>query len=152
MPPKVKSSAYFSSSGIRGREEVLHRVTPPVGELDVRPIRHSEEDDDAADGEPRIQRCREDVVVLGPPGVEPLVDDLVEDKVDDVPTAVVDTRGRGHVVGANEDEGPVDLADKLATGPFPGKVRDRRKDEPDPEEMQKLAVDHPNRVETARAD
>lgn len=121
----------------------LHRVTPPIRELDIRPICHRKKDDNTANRKARVQCRREDVVVLGPPSIESLVDDLVEYEVDNVPTAVVDTRGRRDVVRTDEDEGPVDLADELAAGLFPGIVRDWWQDEPDPEEMQQPTVDLP---------
>lgn len=131
--------------------EDLHRVTPPIWELQVRSVRHSEEDDDSTKSETRIERRGEDIIILGPPGVKSLVDDLVEDEVDDVPTAVVDTRSRRDVVRADEDERPVDLADKLAAGSLPEVVRHWRQDEPDPEEMQQAAVYLSHGIETRRA-
>lgn len=129
----------------------LHCVSPPVWELDVWSIGHREEDDNPTDSQPGIKSCGEHVVVLCPPGVEFPVNNLVEDQVDDVPTAVVDSRGWWDIVSSHKDERPVYLFDEVIAGLLPNEICHGRQDQPDPEEMQQAAVDRPNRVEASGA-
>ncbi len=115
-------------------------MTPEV------PYRDSQENYNSTDGETRIQCCRKHVVVFRPPREELLIDDLVKDEVHDVPATVVNTGSRRDVVCADEDEGPVDLADEIAAGLLPYEPSDRRQDKADPEEMQQGAIDLANGI------
>ena len=57
--------------------------------------------------------------VLRPPRKEPLLDPPVEQNIHERPTRIVHARSRRDVVGANEDQRPVDLAEEVAFGPLP---------------------------------
>lgn len=127
----------------------LHRVSPPVWELDVWSIGHREEDDNPTDSQPGIKSCCEYVVVLCPPSIEFPVNNLVEYQVDDVPTAVVDSSGWWDVVRSDKDERPVYFFDKVIASLLPNEICHGRQDQSDPEEMQQTAVDRPNRVEAS---
>lgn len=127
-------------------------VSPPIRELRIRTIGDGKEDHNAANGQSGIQRSREHIVVLCPPGVEAAVDDLVEYQVDNIPRRVVDTGSGRDIVRADKDEGPVDLADKIGARLFPDEVGNGRQDEADPEEMQQARVDGADRVQARGAD
>ena len=94
-----------------GRErERYARVAPP--DLDgVQPNRavlrvlEDEEDEHRADGDARVERGGQDVVVLRPPREMTATDDVLEDESDDRPGHVVDGAGGGDGARSGEDDG-----------------------------------------------
>lgn len=66
----------------------VHIIPPPIRKHGPR-VRDAKEDDDAADGDSRVESGGQDVVVFGPPGEEFVFNPVVEDEVYDGPAGVV---------------------------------------------------------------
>ena len=93
-----------------------------------------EEDQHGADSHTRVERGREYIVVLGPPGEVTPADDILEQEADDGPGNVVDGAGGGDGTSSVEDDGEVDVAEP-AVGPFQANdVGDERAEDTNEEE------------------
>ena len=75
------------TSPIRGIEK--YRVAPPVWK-GVSRIAHGKEDNDARERGPKIHGSCKDIVVLGPPRKEFILDPVVEDEIYQSPRGVID--------------------------------------------------------------
>ena len=133
------------------RRILIHRVPPPIRKHAAR-IRDTKENHDPRQRGARIQRRRQNVIVLGPPREELAKDPEIEDDVNERPARVVDPRGRGHVVRTHEDERPVDLAPEVVARLLPDGPGEDGHQRADPEEMQQGGIDLAGGVEARGAD
>lgn len=70
----------------------LH-IPPPLRDRGIRQ-RDGQEDNNRADDQPRIKRCREEIVVMPPPAGPSLTDVVVEQEADERPHEEIKWRGR----------------------------------------------------------
>lgn len=82
-------------------------------------IADTEEDEDARDSGTSIQGCSKDVIVLGPPCEELVLQPAVEDPIDQSPGAVIDAGRRRDVVRPYKNEWPIDLSVKVLASFLP---------------------------------
>jgi len=93
---------------------VEYGVTPPHlngvnSDRSVLGVLKNEEDQNGRNGNTRVHRSGQNVVVLCPPGEVTTADDVLEDESNDTPCNVVDSVGGRNVTSAREDDGEVEV-------------------------------------------